>query len=167
MLCFSAAQMLTVRTSDNALTLPVLNSGLYLFPSPTAQTDNAPQYYLVYWPEETTWLDKAPSHIVKNRITFIRYLTKLCDQLLVYIDEQVVDSLVLTSADDDSDDEKEDEDEDEDEQMKEDEDIDSSSRMYKFNVKKTHEQSETVTPFPGFKVQKLFCLPCWPSLITK
>ncbi|KZT36298.1 hypothetical protein SISSUDRAFT_1007685 [Sistotremastrum suecicum HHB10207 ss-3] len=150
------AHLLTHRTPENALSLPVLHSGLYLFPSPKpsagVETDagEGNQYFLVYWPEENTWSDSAPSHVAKNRITFMRFLTKLCDQILVFIDESTVDSLVTDKTKEyaDSDDDIEDEDED---QMEEDDVDNSSGRLYKFNVKKTHEQSETVTPHPGFK----------------
>ncbi|KZS89200.1 hypothetical protein SISNIDRAFT_458932 [Sistotremastrum niveocremeum HHB9708] len=150
------AYLLTPRTPENTLSLPVLHSGLYLFPSPKpsagVETDagEGTQYFLVYWPEEHTWFDSAPSHVAKNRITFMRFLTKLCDQVLVFIDKYTVGTLVTDKTKDnaDSDDDIEDEYED---QMEEDDVDNSSGRLYKFNVKKTHEQSETVSQHPGFK----------------
>ena len=50
---------------------PVLRSGLYVVRSfvPTSKE----QAYVVYWPEDTTWDDRAASHVQRNRVTFMRY----------------------------------------------------------------------------------------------
>ncbi|KAH9171607.1 hypothetical protein EDB89DRAFT_1906886 [Lactarius sanguifluus] len=59
---------------------PILRSGLYIirtFPS-TAEE----RTYVLYWPEDTTWDDDAISTVQCNRVMFMRYLTKLCDQLV-------------------------------------------------------------------------------------
>ena len=31
------------------------------------------QAYVVYWPEDTTWDDRAASPVQRNRVTFMRY----------------------------------------------------------------------------------------------
>lgn len=59
---------------------PILRSGLYIIRTSTAATEE--QTYVVYWPEDTSWDDNAVSMVQRNRLTFMRYLTKLCDQLV-------------------------------------------------------------------------------------
>ncbi|KIM52559.1 hypothetical protein SCLCIDRAFT_549343 [Scleroderma citrinum Foug A] len=65
----------------------VLRSGLYILRS-VEQQNNAEQIYVVYWPDESTWDDSAPSQIRRNRVTFMRYLTKMCDQIVALISDE-------------------------------------------------------------------------------
>lgn len=84
----------------------------------------------------------------------MRYLTKLSDQLLVFIDEAVEDALVFESVKEESDNDASDEDADDvdDAASGSEDDGEGVDRMYKFNVAKTHEQSEDVITAPGFTV---------------
>ena len=51
----------------------VLRSGLYII-RPVEQRNNAEQIFVVYWPEESTWDDSAPSQIRRNRVMFMRFV---------------------------------------------------------------------------------------------
>ncbi|CAE6447527.1 unnamed protein product [Rhizoctonia solani] len=68
-----------------------LRSGLYLTMNREEMImnqDTSKMCYVFYWPEEATWDDKAAafsSTIRRNRETFMRYLTKLCDQTLALV----------------------------------------------------------------------------------
>jgi len=70
----------------------------------------------------------------------IRYLTKLCDQVTAFISPAHASSIVWREQDDEGTLTAMEEDEDE------------SDRMFTFEVTKTNEQEESVTPLPGFKV---------------
>lgn len=48
----------------------MLRSGLYLALPPNQETQG--EYYLVYWPEDTTWCDGANTAVQRNRVTFMR-----------------------------------------------------------------------------------------------
>jgi len=39
-----------------------------------AQQNNAEQIFVIYWPEESTWDDSAPSQVRRNRVTFMRFV---------------------------------------------------------------------------------------------
>ncbi|KAH8977868.1 hypothetical protein EDB86DRAFT_3091364 [Lactarius hatsudake] len=58
----------------------ILRSGLYIIRTFTSTAEE--RTYVLYWPEDTTWDDDAVSTVQCNRVTFMRYLTKLCDQLV-------------------------------------------------------------------------------------
>ena len=48
-----------------------LSTGLYIVRANT--TDLADErYYVIYWPEDTTWDDSAASSVCRNRVTFMR-----------------------------------------------------------------------------------------------
>ncbi|KAH9039451.1 hypothetical protein EDB83DRAFT_2411806, partial [Lactarius deliciosus] len=59
---------------------PILRSGLYIVRTFTSTADE--RTYVLYWPEDTTWDDDAVSTVQCNRVMFMRYLTKLCNQLV-------------------------------------------------------------------------------------
>ncbi|KAH9031719.1 hypothetical protein EDB84DRAFT_1578728 [Lactarius hengduanensis] len=59
---------------------PILRSGLYIIRTFTSTAEE--RTYVLYWPEDTTWDDDAVSTVQCNRVMFMRYLTKLCDQLV-------------------------------------------------------------------------------------
>lgn len=73
---------------DGASDASGLRSGIYAF---HCQQGSAPallsatHLYIIYWPEPTTWLDTANERTQRNRINFMRYLTKLTDQLRALI----------------------------------------------------------------------------------
>jgi hypothetical protein len=62
--------------------VPSLTSGLYIFEAPS-EVATTKQFYVVYWPEDTTWDDDAMFSVSKNRVTFIRQATqhRLCGSL--------------------------------------------------------------------------------------
>lgn len=107
--------------------------------------------YVVYWPEETTWNDSASGSVKKNRVTFMRYLTRLADQIRVLISDEHADALVWKNAKDyDSDD-------DLDASDLESDNEDIGGRFFKFEVAKTKEEEESVQVRDGFSVS---CAPC-------
>jgi hypothetical protein len=55
---------------DNS-TSPRLRSGIYFVQPPSPLHDD-PRFFVVYWPEETTWDDNAVSSVKRNRVTFMR-----------------------------------------------------------------------------------------------
>ncbi|KAK0446846.1 hypothetical protein EV421DRAFT_1707226 [Armillaria borealis] len=110
---------------------PCLRSGLYALNSSTSE-----QLFVIYWPEDTTWNDDAISAVRRNRITFMRYLTKVCDQLLCMISSKQAASLVWKETSEDP-------------FMDLD---DNTDRLFTFEVHKTNEQEENVTMRPGFKI---------------
>ncbi|KAJ7656305.1 hypothetical protein DFH06DRAFT_991968, partial [Mycena polygramma] len=122
-------------SQDNAVG-PALRSGLYLLRSFGLEPGKE-QVFVVYWPEDTTWDDNASPFVSRNRETFMRYITKMCDQVTCLISEEHAQSIIWS---------------DESEDAASNHDNNKPSRLYKFKVAKTNEQEETVTPRPGFKV---------------
>ncbi|KAK0189051.1 hypothetical protein F5146DRAFT_693680 [Armillaria mellea] len=110
---------------------PSLRSGLYALNSSTSE-----QLFVIYWPEDSTWNDDANSAMRRKRITFMRYLTKVCDQLLCMISSKQAASLVWKESSEDP-------------FMDLD---DNTDRLFTFEVHKTNEQEENVTTRPGFKI---------------
>ncbi|KAJ6581854.1 hypothetical protein B0H19DRAFT_1116733 [Mycena capillaripes] len=125
-----------LRLSKDNTNGPSLRSGLYLLRSFGFEPSKE-QIFLIYWPEDTTWDDNASSSISRNRETFMRYLTKMCDQVTCLISEEHAQSIVWS---DDSED------------AATNEDNIKPSRLHKFKVAKTNEQEETVTVRPGFEI---------------
>ncbi|KAG8795909.1 hypothetical protein FRC12_008164 [Ceratobasidium sp. 428] len=73
-----------------------LRSGLYIvLPlNNGGQDDSTRSAYIVYWPEDTTWEDKAISSVRRNRVTFMRYLSKLTDQTIALVSTQQAEVIV-------------------------------------------------------------------------
>ncbi|EIW81353.1 hypothetical protein CONPUDRAFT_55755 [Coniophora puteana RWD-64-598 SS2] len=114
---------------------PSLRSGLYVLRAPPSETEGS-RVYVIHWPEDTTWNDDAISSVRRNRVTFMRYLSKICDQTMALMSADYAQSIVWKESEDDdtyveSDDE-------------------GPERMYAFEVCKTNEQEESVTVRPGF-----------------
>ncbi|KAI6143614.1 hypothetical protein BKA82DRAFT_127237 [Pisolithus tinctorius] len=118
-------------------TKPTLRSGLYLL-RPTEPYGQTEQIFVVYWPQENTWDDSAPSQVRRNRVTFMRYLTKMCDQVVSLISSAHAQTIVWNDGDED-DDEARDED-------------DEGDRIINCVVDRTTEQEESVQVREGFKV---------------
>ncbi|KAJ7289087.1 hypothetical protein C8J57DRAFT_1459186 [Mycena rebaudengoi] len=117
---------------DNT-TGPQLRSGLYILRT-CSELPGPEQIFVLYWPEATTWNDDAISSVKRNRVTFMRYLTKICDQVTCLISPEHARAIVWTE-------------EEEPALM----DIDEGSdRLFTFQVAKTNEQEEGVTVRPGF-----------------
>ncbi|KAG6369029.1 hypothetical protein JVT61DRAFT_1964, partial [Boletus reticuloceps] len=141
-----AAQLL-VDPETHVHTQPTLRSGLYIITTPE-QTGGAHQIFVLYWPEQTTWDDSAANSVRRNRITFTRYLTKMCDQVVSLISPEHAATIVWSEKDS----------EDKDEGDKFDIDQDESDRMFSFEVARTDEQEESVTVRKGFKVNSTWLL---------
>ncbi|KAH8977864.1 hypothetical protein EDB86DRAFT_3157238 [Lactarius hatsudake] len=124
---------------------PVLRSGLYIVRSFVSTSEE--QVYVVYWPEETTWDDCAYSPIQRNRVTFMRYLSKLCDQLVCLLSSEHSKALVWGNDDNNEADE---EDGDDDGGTSTDSEQTDSDRFFRFQVAKTKDQEENVVARAGF-----------------
>ncbi|KAI9455150.1 hypothetical protein BJY52DRAFT_1224767 [Lactarius psammicola] len=111
---------------------PVLISGLYIVRS-FLSTSNE-QAYVVYWPEDTTWDDRAASPVQRNRVTFMREHSR---------------ALVWGSDDNDKADEGGGDDDDDDDSTSTDSD---SDRVFCYEVAKTLDQEEKVAVRAGFVV---------------
>ncbi|KAH9005511.1 hypothetical protein EDB86DRAFT_2795794, partial [Lactarius hatsudake] len=144
----------TLLMRDNEYTAgssgPVLRSGLYIVRSFVSASEE--QAYVVYWPEDTTWDDHAASPVQRNRVTFMRYLSKLCDQLVCLISNEHSRALVWGNDDNDKADEGDDDDDDDDDDdgSSADSEQTDSDRAYCFEVAKTRDQEENVAVRAGF-----------------
>jgi hypothetical protein len=116
---------------------PVLTSGLYVVTaSPPVSVDE--RHYVIYWPEDSTWNDSAASSVRRNRVTFMRYLTKICDQVVALLSSEQSASIVWHDEDSDAE--------------SVDEDVGESDRLFIFGVEKTNEQEEGAVSRPGFQM---------------
>ncbi|KAA1477854.1 hypothetical protein DENSPDRAFT_625472 [Dentipellis sp. KUC8613] len=114
---------------------PVLRSGLYFVKPPEfSATEN--KIYVVYWPESTTWDDSAVSAVARNRVTFMRYLTKLCDQNVALISAECARTIVWHGQGDTS--------------TVAMPNVTSTDRVFTFEVETMNEQEENITVHPGF-----------------
>ncbi|KAH9029442.1 hypothetical protein EDB85DRAFT_1532125 [Lactarius pseudohatsudake] len=127
---------------------PVLRSGLYIVRSSVSTSEE--QAYVVYWPEDTTWDDHAASPVQRNRVTFMRYLNKLCDQLVCLISNEHSRTLVWGNDDNDKADEGDGDDDDDDDGSSTDSEKANSDRVFCFQVAKTMDQEENVAVRAGF-----------------
>ncbi|KAI5994326.1 hypothetical protein EDD15DRAFT_2432753 [Pisolithus albus] len=117
-------------------TKPTLRSGLYLL-RPTERHGQTEQIFVIYWPQENTWDDSAPSQVRRNRVTFMRYLTKMCDQVVALISSAHAQTIVWNDGG------RADEARDED---------DEGDTIINCIVDRTTEQEESVQVREGFKV---------------
>ncbi|KAG9124904.1 hypothetical protein FRC07_009778 [Ceratobasidium sp. 392] len=122
---------------------PVLRSGLYLVLRPETEPEGvrSKEAYIVYWPEESTWDDQAASSSVRrNRVTFMRYLTKLTEQTVALVSPEQANKFIWDTGARNKDLPAD--------QM----DNDDESRLFSFEVSKSLEQEEDATPSTGFTV---------------
>jgi hypothetical protein len=61
---------------------PILRSGLYIVRSFVSAAEE--QAYVLYWPEDTTWNDRAVSTVQRNRVIFMRYGRFLASHCIPY-----------------------------------------------------------------------------------
>ncbi|CAE6476011.1 unnamed protein product [Rhizoctonia solani] len=127
--------------SDHDATSTSLLSRLYMVLSQHDAESNLPHNaFLVYWPEETTWHDDAEPAVQRNRVTFMRYLTQLSDQIIALVSKDQADAFAWEASPSSLDMSAEDEDGD-------------NERMFVFEVQKSEDHEEDVTTSPGFKVE--------------
>ncbi|KAF8548833.1 hypothetical protein OG21DRAFT_1489038 [Imleria badia] len=131
------AKQLLIDSESDAGTQSALRSGLYIITTP-GPIRGARQIFVLYWPEETTWDDFATSSVRRNRITFMRYLTKICDQVVSLISSEHAKTIIWSEEDSKDEDAHEVD--------------DDADRMFDFEVAETNEQEETVAVRKGFKV---------------
>ncbi|KAG8690825.1 hypothetical protein FRC11_008866 [Ceratobasidium sp. 423] len=118
-----------------------LRSGLYLvLPLDRGTKEpNTERAYILYWPEDSTWDDKAISSVRRNRITFMRYLSKLTDQMIALVSPEQASAMVWTGRRGTN------------EHAIQSEMFDES-RMFSFAVEKSTEQEEDAIATAGFTV---------------
>ncbi|KIJ09825.1 hypothetical protein PAXINDRAFT_102165 [Paxillus involutus ATCC 200175] len=132
------AQELLQSTSNPTSLKPSLRSGLYILRHLRRPGDE--ELFVIYWPEDTTWDDSASSNVCQNRATFMRYLTKMCDQLMALISPEHAGAMVWNTN----------------EEGYISQVGDGYSRLVTFEVSKTNEQEESVVTRPGFQVPSRF-----------
>ncbi|KXN92377.1 hypothetical protein AN958_06995 [Leucoagaricus sp. SymC.cos] len=130
-----------LRHSRDNYSGPTLRSGIYIAKAPGV----AGVLYAVYWPQDETWKDNAPSGPRRNRVTFMRYLTKISDQILCFMSSSQSEAFVWDHQEEEEDD---DDDDSAHENLDEDED-----RLYTFEITQTNEQEESVVSQSGFRVE--------------
>ncbi|KAL4072312.1 hypothetical protein J3A83DRAFT_4188311 [Scleroderma citrinum] len=131
-----AAQLLA--DNNDPHTQKTLRSGLYIL-RPEEHTGPTEQIFLIYWPEQDTWNDSAPSAVSRNRTTFMRYLTKLCDQVVALMSPEHAQSIVWKQQDGDNGDSVLDRDV-------------GNTRIINCVVDRTTDQEESIKVRKGFKV---------------
>ncbi|TCD67573.1 hypothetical protein EIP91_012270 [Steccherinum ochraceum] len=108
-----------------------LRSGIYMLWDAANLT-----IYALYWPEDLTWNDDAPLSSVKNRVTFMRYLTMIADQLVALISDAHGSAIQWNE-------------EERSPVVQMDVDEDEIDRLFSFEVEKSTEQEEQATTRPG------------------
>ncbi|KAI0302864.1 hypothetical protein B0F90DRAFT_1816439 [Multifurca ochricompacta] len=125
---------------------PTLSSGLYIVMAQPADSSDE-RHYVIYWPEDSTWNDSAASSVLRNRVTFMRYLTKMCDQVVALLSAEHAASINWKDEDSDTDTESLEE------------DVGNSNRLFTFEVAKTNEQEQSALSRPGFQMNSRHILP--------
>ncbi|KDQ06301.1 hypothetical protein BOTBODRAFT_60673 [Botryobasidium botryosum FD-172 SS1] len=137
------ANLLLTPVNSSELNQSILRPGLYAVLASPSSSESGEEHvqpaYIIFWPEETTWADDAISSVRRNRITFMRYLSKITDQLLALLSPTDARSMVWNDELDELDTEEEDA-----------EDLD---RLYTFEVSKTKDQQEDVKISAGFTIE--------------
>ncbi|PVF98363.1 hypothetical protein CPB86DRAFT_733118 [Serendipita vermifera] len=128
------------RDESSGITRPSLSAGIYLLDARDVQDGLS---YILFWPEDDTWKDNAGSAVARNRVTFMRYLTKLSDQLVCLISDEHAANLVWNE--DEMDDSKPDDHRDDDKDM--------DDRLMDFSVEQTQNQDEGASLTAGFSLQ--------------
>ncbi|KAH9959519.1 hypothetical protein BJV74DRAFT_984284 [Russula compacta] len=113
---------------------PTLKSGLYVVRLLVSTGEE--QAYVLYSPEDTTWNQYASSTVQRNRIMFMRYLTKLCDQIVCLLSSEHSQAIVWGDEDGDG--------------VSTNPDNEDPGWLYDFVVAKTNDQEENVVATPGF-----------------
>ncbi|KAG8926963.1 hypothetical protein FRC01_008174 [Tulasnella sp. 417] len=129
------------------LNLGAINS--HLFVATFAQDSESlhPVLYIIYWPEDETWNDDAPTSIQKNRVTFMRYLTKLASDIRSLVSEEHASAFVWKYDGVQGDNDRAGDD------RSSDDESDEDDRFVKFEVTKQSDEEEDIIPYPGFKLR--------------
>ncbi|KAH9047539.1 hypothetical protein EDB83DRAFT_2267127 [Lactarius deliciosus] len=117
---------------------PYLSSGLYIVRANATDLVDE-RHYIIYWPEDSTWNDSATSSARRNRVTFMRYLTKMCDQVTALLSPEQSASIVWN-------------DEESNAESANTGVGDGSDRLFTFEVAETNEQEESAVARPGFQM---------------
>ncbi|KAI6161871.1 hypothetical protein EDD17DRAFT_1480245 [Pisolithus thermaeus] len=118
-----------------------LRPGLYLLRTTPAEPNGSEQVYVIYWPEQNTWDDSASSQVRRNRVAFMRYLTRMCDQIVALVSSEHARRMVWSDVGDGDEDDEDCIDED-----------DEGDRIIRCVVQRTTEQEESVQVRDGFKM---------------
>ncbi|KAF8607194.1 hypothetical protein BDV93DRAFT_552935 [Ceratobasidium sp. AG-I] len=124
-----------------------LCSGLCLVLHPD-DGSNSPskRAYIVYWPEDSTWDDQAASSSAQhNRVIFMRYLTKITDQLIALVSPAQANAFVWETS-------TQGKDQLTSQWVDDEDDEDQGLRVRSFEVSKPLEQNEDATASTGFTV---------------
>ncbi|KAI9434861.1 hypothetical protein H4582DRAFT_2080533 [Lactarius indigo] len=84
---------LLLAPSDIGSSQRSLSPGLYILRASTIRPTDE-RHYVIYWPEDSTWSDSETSSVCRNRVTFMRYLTKMCDQVIALLSPDYSASIV-------------------------------------------------------------------------
>ncbi|KAI0280129.1 hypothetical protein BGY98DRAFT_965783 [Russula aff. rugulosa BPL654] len=132
---------LLLASTDNIDSGSNLTTGLYIVRADLNRDATGvagERYYVIYWPEDATWDDSAASSVCRNRVTFMRFLTKICDQIIALLSPEHSKSIVWNDEESDA------------------ESVDMSTcefdRVYSFEVAETNEQEENAVSYPGFQM---------------
>ncbi|KAG8732984.1 hypothetical protein FRC11_009539 [Ceratobasidium sp. 423] len=123
----------------------VLRSGLYITMNHKSQPiGSSKSAYLLYWPESETWDDQQSAETVsntlrRNRETFMRFLTKLCDQTIALVSSSQAEAFVWESTAQSN-------------VPGSQRGNDARSRMEEFHVLELDEQDDDVVASPGFEI---------------
>ncbi|KIM24930.1 hypothetical protein M408DRAFT_26540 [Serendipita vermifera MAFF 305830] len=93
--------------------------------------------YIVFWPEDGTWDDGAISSVSRNRTTFMRYLTKLCDQIDCLVSNEHAENFVWKDGPIQ-------------ESTPDDEYSPVKDRMFGYSVQRTGDEEDSVQAEEGF-----------------
>ncbi|KAG8915387.1 hypothetical protein FRC00_004955 [Tulasnella sp. 408] len=100
--------------------------------------------YVIYWPEDETWDDDARTSVKKNRVTFMRFLTKLAPDIRLLLSKNHTSALVWKY-------DTGEEDHESDEDSACDEESDEDDRFVKLEVTHKRHEEEGVQHYSGFK----------------
>ncbi|KAI0250890.1 CHAT domain-containing protein [Lactifluus subvellereus] len=114
-----------------------LSSGLYIVRADTTVLTDE-RHYVIYWPEDTTWNDSSTSSVLHTREAFMRYLTKLCDQVVALLSSEHSASIVWDNQRNNN--------------STTTIGLVNSIRKHRYGVSQTSKQKESVVTQPGFQM---------------
>ncbi|KIM19859.1 hypothetical protein M408DRAFT_334238 [Serendipita vermifera MAFF 305830] len=129
--------LLRSRDEASGISCPALRPGLYLVDPVDGDDDLT---YVIFWPEDGTWDDGAISSVSRNRTTFMRYLTKLCDQIDCLVSDEHARNFVWKDDPNQG-------------SMPGDEYSAFKDRMFGYTVQRTSEEEESAQASDGFLFQ--------------